>query len=249
MRKAIQHPASAGQLGRCLPVVLLVQKKTGLLPLDVVHIIFYPVFGNGHMPAQVGFQPLHLVKALSLLQSFQRSYGHIISLVDRVNLLVVLPQQFHQRPVHPVFAALHAQGKHLRHQYVFKAIHRQPRELIRLAKNKAAAAVIHRAHHRFTVIQRIAHPPPEKRLIKGIIGIAADDPHPDFGVIIHPAGAQVPPFITHHIHHITILVSALHGGHFLPIHPGVAGPQAALRLRGNGKYRIFSCCHSISPTR
>ncbi len=184
-----------------------------------------------------------------MLQSFQRSYGHIVSLVDRINLLAVLPQQLHQRPVHPVFAALHTQGKHLRHQYVFKAIHRQPRELIRLAKNKAAAAVIHRAHHRFTVIQRIAHPPPEKRLIKGIIGIAADDPHPDFGVIIHPAGAQVPPFITHHIHHITILVSALHGGHFLPIHPGVAGPQAALRLRGNGKYRIFSCCHSISPTR
>ena len=30
-------------------VILLVKEKPGFLPLDIVHIVFYPVFGNGHM--------------------------------------------------------------------------------------------------------------------------------------------------------------------------------------------------------
>ena len=247
--EAVQYPAAARQPCRRLPVILLVKEKPGFLPLDIVHIVFYPVFGDGHMAGKVGFQSLHRVKALSLLQPLQRPYRHIVALIYRIDGLTVLPQQFYQRPVHHILAALHPQGKHLRHQHVLKAVYRQPGELVGLPENQAAAAVVSRAHHRLAVVQRIAHPPPEKRFIKGIVGVPADDPYPDFGMVIHPAAAQIPPLTAYHIHHVAVLIDALYGRHFLAVHPRMTGLQAALGLRCHSKNRVISCCHSISPIR
>ena len=197
------------------------------------------------MPVQIVPESLQRIKALVLTQTLQLPDRYIVALVEGGDLGTVLPQALDQRPEYPLLALFHTKGKGLGDQDVLKPVHRKAGELIRLTENQAAAAVIRRTHHRFTVIQRVAYPAAKKSLIKGIIGVAGKDPYPDLGMIVDPAGAEIAPLAADNIHHIAVAVAALHRGDFLAVHPRVSGAQAALRLGRNGKDRKIPCNHSI----
>ena len=128
----------------------------------------------------------------------------------------------------------------MNHQQIIVAVYRPPRKLIRLAEDETAAFVIVPGHHRFAVIQRVLQPPFPEGFVKFIIGIGAEDTHPDLAVVIDKTGAEIFSFVRHHVHQVAVSITPLHPGHFFPVHPGMPAPGRALPLFCYIKLRIVS---------
>ena len=88
MRKTIQHAAVFGKLRRCPSVILLIEEKTGLLTVDVVHIVFYAVFLDDDVSVSGRIEQ----KADGIGESLLASELALAALVHSIDLLSELAQ-------------------------------------------------------------------------------------------------------------------------------------------------------------
>ena len=238
MGEAVQHRPPLGQTGHCQPVVLLVQKKAGFLPILKVHGIHDAVFHDVHVGALRRRLTGQGIPSFVLLHALQTADGHIVALVDAADVLSVLPQHLDQQREQPVLDALHAHTQRLGHQHAFEPVHRQTREQVGFAEDHAAAPAVRLAHHHLAVVPGVADAPLPEGIGEVIVGIAAHQPHPDLGAAVVEPAAQPAAAAAHHVHQRAVLRPAVHGGDLPLVDPGVPAGQRGLALGRDGDLSV-----------
>ena len=244
MGEAVQHGPPRGDAGRRGPVVLLVQEKAGLLAVLKVHQVADAVLHNLRLGGFGQGLALQGVPALVLLHALQLPDLHVVALINAPDVLAAGLDGLYQGGEDPVLAQLGAQAQGLGDQDVPKLVHGQAGEAVRLPKDDAAAVRV-RAHDSFAVVPGVLGPPGEKGLVKPVVGVLREQPHPDFRVGVVIPRAQIPPLGAAHVAEGAVLQGALLGGDLVVEHPGVAllGPLGAPginRHKGIGPVRFHS---------
>ena len=220
-------------------IIFLVKEKAGLLAVFKVHMVIYAVFadlGLGGFRVALAGQGK---PALVLLQPLLGAQGFIVALVDAVNGLAVRPQHLSQKREEHRLQLFHAYAQGLGDQNIVETVHRQAGELVCLAKNEAAGREVGRLQHRFAVRPCVLHPAPPEGSIKGIVGVAGDQPHPDLALQREKTGAEIGALGADHIHQRAVF--RLGAGGFqnvVLVHPGVPAHQKPFGVLVDFIYRI-----------
>ena len=173
--------------------------------------------------------------ALVLFQPFLGAQGFIVAFVDAVNGLSVCPQYLGQQGEEHRLQLFHAHAQSLGDQNVVEPVHRQPG----LAKDEAAGRKVGRLQYRFAVRPCVLHPAAPEGGIKGIIGVAGDQPHPDLAFQREKAGAEVCALGTDHIHQRAVFRRSAGGfQNIVLVHPGVPAHQKPFGVLVDFIYRI-----------
>ena len=107
--EAVEHALARRELRRRAAVILLVEKETGFLPVDIIHIIQDPVFPDRHMSVQFRLQSVERHETGPLLHALFLSELDVVALVDRVDLFAARAQRLQQEYKQLHFSQLHAQ--------------------------------------------------------------------------------------------------------------------------------------------
>ena len=248
MGEAVQHRLSAGQVGNCPAIVLLIQEKAGLLAVLHVHQVLHTVFHDlryrrlGRLFAGQGIPALALRKALFFPQ------GHIVAQKDAPDGKAILPQQPDQRRQQNVLNALHAHGEYLYAQKVPELVHGQTGEGVGLSEDDPTGVQILGTHDRLAVFPGPAELALPEGLIKAVVGVAADEAHADLGMLREKAGAKIPALFADHVYQGAVFHVLRGGGDLLGIDPGMAPVNGSLRLGRDGKDGVASLCfHRKTP--
>ena len=238
MGEAVQHRPALCQTGHRLPVVLLIQKKAGLLAVLKVHGVDDAVLHDVHRRLFRRRLAGQGIPALGLRHAFQLPDGRVVALVDTPDVLSVLPQHLGQQGEQAGLDALHAQTQGLRHQHALEPVHRQAGEQVGLAEDHAAAAAVRPAHHRFAVVPCVADAPLPEGVGEVVIGVAAQQTYPDPGAAVVESAAQPAAPAAHHVHQSAVLRAAFHGRDLALVDPRVPAGEGGLPLGGDGDLRI-----------
>ncbi len=177
--------------------------------------------------------------ALVLFQTLLGTQGFIVALVDAVNGLSVRPQHLSQKREEHRLQLFHAYAQGLGDQNIVETVHRQAGELVCLAKNEAAGREVGRLQHRFAVRPCVLHPAAPEGSIKGIVGIAGNEPHPDLAFQREKAGAEISAFGADHIHQRAVFRRSAGGfQNVVLVHPRVPAHQKTLGVLVDFIYRI-----------
>ena len=197
----------------------------------VVHAVFTDLSLGGFRVALAGQgEP-----ALVLFQPFLGAQGFIVALIDAVNGLSVCPQHFSQKREEHRLQPFHAHAQGLGDQNIVEPVHRQAGELVCLAKNEAAGGKVGRLQHRFAVGPCVLHPAAPEGSIKGIVGVAGNEPHPDLAFQREKTGAKVGTLCADHIDQRAVFRLCFRGTQDVVfVHPGVAAHQQALGVFVDG---------------
>ena len=246
--EAVQHRPPLSQPGHRLAVVLLVQEKAGLLAVFHVHGVPHAVFHDLRQGRGRGLLAGQGEPALVLLQSLLFPQLHVVALVDAGDGLAVGAQHLYQHGQQLSLDLLHAVGEHLHREQIVEPVHRQAREAVRLAEDDAAAVQVLRPQHGLAVLPGPAELALPEGVVKAVVGVAGEEPHPDFGVLGQKAGAQVASLAAEHIHQGAVFHGAGLVGDFLAVDPGMSPVQRGLRLGRHRDAGIGSCCfHAAVP--
>ena len=242
MGEAVQHRFAPGQPGHRLAVVLLVQEEAGFLAVFKVHGIADAVFHNvcaGEVRQRL---PGQGIPALALGHALLVPQGNVVALIYPGDVLAVLPQDPDQLGEDHVLHPVQPQAQHLGHQHRAEAVHRQAREMVRLAEDHPAAGQLLRGHDGLAVVPGVFHPPGPEVRIEPVIGVAGQKPHPDQGAAVVKSGAQPAAPAAYHVHQVAVGRRAGNGGDLPLVHPGVAAGEGCLPLGGDGDLGIGSFC-------
>ena len=238
MGEAVQHRPALRQPGNRQPVVFLVQKEAGLLPVLKVHGVGDAVLCDIHRCLRRRRLAGQGIPALVLLHALQLPDGHVVALVDAPDVLTVLPQHAGKQGKQPGLDALHAQTQGLGHQHAFEPVHRQAGEQVGLAENHTAAPAVRFAHHHLAVVPGVADAPFPEGIGKVVVGVAAHQPHPDLGAAVVEPAAQPAAPAAHHVHQTAVLRAAFHGSDLTLIDPRVSAGESGLSLGSDGDLGI-----------
>ena len=189
MGEAVEHAATAGKARDREAVILLVEEKAGLLAVLHVHAVIDAVLADlrhgarGHVPA------LEREPALPLLHTLKGADGRVVALENAVDHNAVLGENLDEQREQHLLDALHADGESLRDEQVFKAVHRQAGEAVRLPEDHPAAAEVLRPEDAFPVVPGPAELPLPEGLVKAVVGVAGEEADPDLGLLGEEAGA------------------------------------------------------------
>ena len=220
-------------------IIFLVKEKAGLLPVFKVHMVVHAVFadlGLGDFRVALAGQGK---PALILFQPLLGAQGFIVALVDAVNGLTVCPQHLGQQGKEHRLQLFHAYAQGLGDQNIVEPVHRQPGELVGLAKNEAAGGKVGRFQHGLAVSPCVLHPAPPEGGVKGIVGVAGDQPHPDLAFQREKAGAEIGALGADHIHQRAVFRRSAGGfQNIVLVHPGVPAHQKTFGVLVDFIYRI-----------
>ena len=146
----------------------------------------------------------------------------------------VFPEGLHQQGEEPGLALFHAEGEGLNHQHIPKAVHRESRQRIRLAKDCPAAGQLFGAQHALPVGPGVAEPAQPEGVVKDVVGVAGEEPHPDEGAKAQKPRAQPVSLFSQHVHDAAVFRAGGAGENLALVDPGVAAFQGALALLGDG---------------
>ena len=243
MGEAVQHRPATGQLGHRLPVVLLIQKEAGFLPVFKVHGVADAVFLNIHRCKVRSLFTAHGMPSFALFHALQSPDGHIVALIYTHHVLSVGAQHLQQQGEQLLLDEFHAQTQHLRHQHTLEPVHRQAGEAVGLSEDHPAAAAILRPHDGLAIVPCVLDAPPPEGPVEPVVGVPGQHPYPDAGAAVEKAAAQPAAPAAHHVHQVA--VGGLSVGHGaaesrdLPlVDPGVSAHQSGLPLGGDGDLRI-----------
>ena len=244
MGEAVQHRVACCQPCHGPAVVLLVQEKAGFLAVLKVHMVEHAVLADlGLGAGGVGLAG-QVEPALVLLQPFLGAQGLVVALVDAGNGLAVGPQHLGQQGEQHRLELFHAHAEGLGDQDIVEAVHGQAGKLVGLAKDHPAGGQVGGLQHGLAVGPGVLHPAAPESGVKGVVGVAADEPHPDLAVQRHEAGAQVRPLGADHIGQGAVFGFGVRGVEdVVLVHPGVAAHQQALGVFVDGVYRISAFFH------
>ena len=220
-------------------VIFLVKEKAGLLPVFKVYMVVHAVFADfglgGFRVAFVGQgEP-----ALVLFQPLLGTQGFVVALVDAVNGLSVCPQHLSQQGEEHRLQLFHAYAQGLGDQNIVEPVHRQAGELVCLAKNEAAGREVGGLQHGLAVSPCVLYPAAPEGGVKGIVGIAGNEPHPDLAFQREKAGAKIGALGADHIHQRAVFRRSAGGfQNVVLVHPGVPAHQKTLGVLVDFIYRI-----------
>ena len=187
-----------------------------------------------------------LKPAFVLLKTFLCAQSLIVALVDAVDGLAVGAQDFCQNGEEDGLELFHAHAQGLRDEDVAEPVHSQPGELVGFAKNDAAGGKVCRFQHGLAVVPCIFHPAAPERSIKGVVGIAGDQPHADLAFERDKAGAKVGTLGADHIGQRAVFRLIFRGMEdVVLIHPGVPAHQQALGVFVDGIHRVSAFFHMV----
>ena len=83
-------------------------------------------------------------------------------------------------------------------------VHRQAGEGVRLTENDAAGVQVRRVHDGFAILPFPLELPVPEGGVKAVIGVAGDEPHPNFGALREEAGPQIPPLFADNVHQTAV---------------------------------------------
>ena len=203
-----------------LAVVLLIQEEACLLSIDVIHGVPDAVLGDSRgaeLPSLGGGGGLFLllgaqmqgvtrIEPLVLLHALQLADGYVVAEVEGVDLRAeLLAEDADEGGKEDILDFFNAERKHLRHQDVFKAIHRQPGEAVGLAEDETAALEVGLPHDGASVGHGVAERALPVGLVKAVVGVAGEETDADLGVAVVKARAQVLVFIGVNVHQPAVL--------------------------------------------
>ena len=239
MGKTVQHGVPGGKACYRPTIIFLVKEKAGLLPVFKVHMVVHAVFtdfGLGGFRVALAGQG---EPALVLFQPLLGAQGFVVALVDAVNGLSVRPQHLSQQGEEHRLQLFHAHAQGLGDQNIVEPVHRQAGELVCLAKNEAAGGKVGGLQHRFAVSPCVLHPAAPEGSIKGIVGIAGNEPHPDLAFQREKTGAEIGALGADHIHQRAVFRRGAGGfQNVVLVHPGMPAHQKTLGVLVDFIYRI-----------
>ena len=238
MGEAVQHRPATGQLGHRLPVVLLIQKEAGFLPVFKVHGVADAVFLNIHRCKVRSLFTVHRMPALALLHALQLTDGHVVALIYTHHVLSVGAQHLQQQGEQLLLDELHAQTQHLRHQHTLEPVHRQTGEAVGLPEDHPAAAAILRPHDGLAIVPCVLDAPPPEGPVEPVVGVPGQHPYPDAGAAVEKAAAQPTAPAADDVHQLSVGHGAAESRDLPLIDPWVSAHQSGLPLGGDGDLRI-----------
>ena len=229
MGKAVQHSVPGSNAGHSPAVVFLVEEKAGFLAVLKIDVVEHAVLADLSLGA-VGVRLAGQVKpALVLCQALLGPQSLVVALVDALNGLAVSAQDLHQQGQEDGLELFHAHAQGLGDKDIAEPVHSQARKLVSLAKDDTAGGQVGGLQHGLAVGPGVLHPAAPESGVKGVVGVAADEPHPDLAVQRHEAGAQVRPLGADHIGQGAVFGFGVRGVEDVVfVHPGVAAHQQAL---------------------
>ena len=236
--EAVQHRPATGQLGHRLPVVLLIQKEAGFLPVFKVHSVADAIFNNIHRCKVRNLFTAHGMPALALFHTLQTTDGHVVALIYTHHVLSVGAQHLQQQGEQLLLDEFHAQTQHLRHQHALEPIHRQTGEAVGLSEDHPAAAAILRPHDGLAIVPCVLDAPPPEGLVEPVIGVSGQHPYPDAGAAVEKAAAQPTAPAADDVHQLSVGHGAAESRDLPLIDPWVSAHQSGLPLGGDGDLRI-----------
>ena len=244
--KAVQHGVTCSKACHRPAVVLLIKEEAGLLAVLEVHMIVNSVLTDLGLGACRVSLTGQLKPAFVLLKTFLCAQSLIVALVDAVDGLAVGAQDFCQNGEEDGLELFHAHAQGLRDEDVAEPVHSQAGELVGLAKNDAAGRKVCRFQHGLAVVPCIFHPAAPERSIKGVVGIAGDQPHADLAFERDKAGAKVGTLGADHIGQRAVFRLIFRGMEdVVLIHPGVPAHQQALGVFVDGIHRVSAFFHMV----
>ena len=239
MGKAVQYPVIFCDGPDGFPIVFLIQKVSGLLPVKVVHVKQDPVFPDGHMPVTRAQE-----EACGLLQTLFTANGKIITFIDPPDLDPFFVEYGNEHGVDGLFALFHAITDTLRYEDIFKPVHGQTGQAIGFAEHKPAAGEI-LSHDCETVIDGVTEPAFPEGFLESVVGVTADDAYPQFGVVIVETGTQPAPFLGIDIHDIAVLDFANQSRDLVTVDPGMTSSKGTLSFFGDLYFCIRTFGHML----
>ena len=246
MGKAVQHGVPGGNAGHGPAVIFLVQEEAGLLAVFKIDVVIHAVLADLCLGGVGVGLTGQLEPALVLLQPLLGAEGFVIPLIDAVNGLAVGPQDFRQDGEENGLELFHPRAQGLGDEDIVEAVYRQARKLVGLPKDDPAGGKIGGLQHGLAVGPGVLHPAAPEAGVKGIVGVAGDEPHPDLAVVGDKARAEVSALGADHIGQGTVFRERLRrGGNIVFVHPGVAAHQQALGVFVDLVDGISAFFHSI----
>ena len=237
--KAVQHGVPGGKACHSPAVVFLVKEKAGLLPVFKVYMVVDAVFadlGLGGVRVALAGQGK---PALVLFQPFLGAQGFIVAFVDAVNGLSVCPQYLGQQGEEHRLQLFHAHAQSLGDQNVVEPVHRQPGELVGLAKDEAAGGKVGRFQHGLAVGPCVLHPAAPEGGVKGIVGVAGNKAYPDLALQREKTGAEISALGADHIHQCAVFwLGAGCFQNIVLVYPWMPAHQKTLGVLVDFIYRI-----------
>ena len=177
--KAVQHSVTGSNAGHSPAVVFLVEEKAGFLAVLKINVVEHAVLADLSLGA-VGVRLAGQVKpALVLCQALLGPQGLVVALVDALNGLAVSAQDLHQQGEEDGLELFHANAQGLGDKDIVEPVHSQARELVSLAKDDTAGGQVGGLQHSLAVGPGVFDTALPESGIKGVVGVAGDEPHPD----------------------------------------------------------------------
>ena len=244
--KTVQYGVACGKACHSPAVVLLVKEEAGLLPILEVHMVVNAVLADLGLGACRMSLTGQLKPAFVLLKTFLGSQSLIVALVDAIDGLAVGTQDFCQNGEEDGLELFHAHAQGLGDEDVAEPVHRQPGKLVGLAKNDAAGRKVCGFQHGFAVAPCIFHPAAPEGCIKGVIGVAGDQPHADLALERNEAGAKVGTLGADHIGQSAVFRLIFRGiEDVVLVHPWMPAHQQALGVFVDGIHRVSAFFHMV----
>ena len=244
--KAVQHGVTCSKACHRPAVVLLIKEEAGLLAVLEIHMIVNSVLADLGLGACRVSLTGQLKPAFVLLKTFLCAQSLIVALVDAVDGLAVGAQDFCQNGEEDGLELFHAHAQGLRDEDVAEPVHGQAGELVGFAKNDTAGRKVGGLQHGLAVVPCIFHPAAPERSIKGVVGIAGDQPHADLALERDKAGAKVGTLGADHIGQRAVFRLIFRGMEdVVLIHPGVPAHQQALGVFVDGIHRVSAFFHMV----
>ena len=132
-----------------------------------------------------------LKPAFVLLKTFLGSQSLIVALVDAIDGLAVGAQDFCQNGEEDGLELFHAHAQGLGDKDIAEPVHSQARELVSLAKDDTAGGQVGGLQHSLAVGPGVFDTALPESGIKGVVGVAGDEPHPDLAFQREKTGAKI----------------------------------------------------------
>ena len=137
--------------------------------------------------------------ALALCQALLGPQSLVVALVDALNGLAVSAQDFCQKGEEDGLELFHAHAQGLGDKDIVEPVHSQARELVSLAKDDTAGGQVGGLQHGLAVGPGVFDPALPESGIKGVVGVAGDEPHPDLAFQREKTGAKIGTLCADHI--------------------------------------------------
>ena len=221
----------------------MIQEIAGFLTIFDIHIQFQAVFINHCCRRQGNAAP----EAFFHWQAFLGPDLDIIAFIDSLNRLTILPQRFQQQVIDHRFDLFHPISADLRDENVVIPIHRQTRQLIRLAKNQPAVGKII-ALHSFPESISELNPPLKEFPVNHHFRILSQNPHDDMTGFRVKARAQITPVFRNDIHRGSIFRRSFYSDQIIAVHPHLPFIQPAFTGLRNHHFCIITIHISTSSS-